>query len=431
MMQIWPRSLLGRNVMLLITLVLASQVCAFLVFLMFIQKPRVDNAASLVASQIVLVDRLLSAIPQAQRQNTLVKMKGVSDADMASLPIHWQHPNGYIMRRFISRLVAQLPPGVEVRWEEEGPEQRFWVRLRAADTYYWIVLPAVPSEGHLDTWTVISLLFILAAFPILGAYLIHRRIEGPLRRLARAAASVENGAWPEPVPVEGPLELATVAVAFNRMMAALAETEATRAEMLAGISHDIRTPLTKLRMAIAVPEAFDAPIATAGRFIEEIDLIVQQFIDFARGGDSEVAVPGDLNALIEQLAGDYAGLGHPFELMLEPLPSISFRPVSIQRVLMNLMQNAVIYGRVGLRVRTWTDAGFAVVSVEDGGPGVAPALLPLMKQPFRRGSHVNQKGGTGLGLAIAERIARQHGGRLDLRLRHDGGMAVDLRLPCA
>ena len=144
-----------------------------------------------------------------------------------------------------------------------------------------------------------------------------------------------------------------------------------------------------------------------------------------------MAAPSDLNALVEQLAGDYAGLGHPFELMLEPLPPISFRPVSIQRVLMNLMQNAVIYGRIGLRVRTWTDAGFAVVSVEDGGPGVAPALLPLMKQPFRRGSHVNQKGGTGLGLAIADRIARQHGGRLDLRLRHEGGMAVDLRLPCA
>src|SRR5207244_1152605 len=103
---------------------------------------------------------------------------------------------------------------------------------------------------------------------------------------------------------------------FNRMLAALAELEGTRAEMLAGISHDIRSPLTRLRMAVTAPESFDAPQASAERFIDEIDLVLEQFIDFARGADSESAVVANLNELIDQLAGGYASMGQGFALTL-------------------------------------------------------------------------------------------------------------------
>ncbi|ETN86649.1 ATPase/histidine kinase/DNA gyrase B/HSP90 domain protein [Necator americanus] len=213
------------------------------------------------------------------------------------------------------------------------------------------------------------------------------------------------------------------------MVASLAEMDATRTEMLAGISHDIRTPLTKLRMAIAAPEAFEAPSASAEHFIAEIDVIVEQFIDFARSRDSEPVVPGDLNALVDQLAADYVGLGYIFQTSLAPLPVVKFRPVGMQRVLMNLMHNAVIHGRIGLAVRTWTEPGYVVLSVEDEGPGVPEAQLPLLKQPFRRIPSPGRAGGTGLGLAIAERIIRWHGGKLDLSLRAEGGLAATLRLP--
>ncbi|MGU4701467.1 HAMP domain-containing protein [Burkholderia cepacia] len=425
-MRLWPRSLFGRNMLLLFALIVAGQLCTIAIYLVFVQRPRIDDAAAVEAAQIRVIQRLLVALPSAQRQKVLADLNGVPD-DALPPGVQASHPpSSYVTRLFFERLQERLPPGVEVRWER-GPAHHVWVRLPLDDGHRWIVLPAAPRIAHTLEWSLIALLMMAVPAPAIGAYLIHRRIEGPLTRLSRAAASVGRGVRPEAVPVEGPLELATVAEAFNGMMASLAQMESTRAEMLAGISHDVRTPLTKLRMALAAPESFDAPIASAERFVEEIDAIVQQFVDFARGGDGETPVEGDLNVLIEQLAADYAGLGRPFELALEPLPTLLFRPVSMQRLLMNLMQNAVLYGRTGLSVATRRDNLFVVVTVSDRGPGVPVALLPLLKQPFKRGGSTDEKG-TGLGLAIAERIARQHGGSVELRLREGGGLAVDVRL---
>ena len=167
----------------------------------------------------------------------------------------------------------------------------------------------------------------------------------------------------------------------------------------------------------------------AARFVEEIDAIVQQFIDFARGDDGEAAVACDLNDMVEQLAADYVGLGTVFDLHLAPLPPLRLRPVSMQRLVMNLMQNAVRHGGAELSVRSAVRHGMALLAVEDRGPGVPASALATLRQPFRRGVHADGKGGAGLGLAIADRIARQSGGRLELRLRRSGGFSAMLLLP--
>ncbi|WP_246793078.1 ATP-binding protein [Burkholderia perseverans] len=424
----WPRSLLGRNLLLLVLVVIASELSTFTIFFTLVQNPRLDEAASLVASQTRLVGQLLNSLPPEARRRELAAINGAPQA--APPPDAWQRVRGVQARRFVRALLRELPPGTQFRWQR-GRESRVWVQLRLGDEPAWVMLPVSSSVSPQLPWSLVAQLLTLAAFPALGAWLIQRHTAGRLRRLARAAETVERGAWPEPVPVDGPRELATVADTFNRMVASLAEMDATRAEMLAGISHDIRTPLTKLRMAIAAPEAFDAPAASAERFVAEIDAIVEQFIDFARGWDGEPAVPGDLNALAGQLAADYVGLGYGFALSLAPLPPVSFGPVGMQRLLMNLMHNAVVHGRVGLEVRSWVEADCVALSVEDAGPGVPPGQLALLKRPFRRGEQHDKPAGTGLGLAIAERIARQHGGRLDLSLLAGGGFAATLRLPLA
>jgi two-component system osmolarity sensor histidine kinase EnvZ len=271
------------------------------------------------------------------------------------------------------------------------------------------------------------ILLSLTTFPTLAAYLIYRRIEPPLRRLSLAANQIEQGQWPPAVPVTGPLEIATVIDAFNRMSATLASDEATRAEMLAGISHDIRTPLTKLRMVTAAPQLFESPTAMAERFAEEIDAVLGQFIDFARS-DEEALTPGDLNALLEQLAGGYAGLGHPFTLDLQALPLFHYRPAAIQRLLMNLMQNAVTYGRTGLALHSSVAGKFIVLRIADRGPGAPPHSLERLKQAFQRGPGNNAKG-SGLGLAIAERVAREHGGSLVLQPGDGAGLVAIVSLP--
>jgi two-component system, OmpR family, osmolarity sensor histidine kinase EnvZ len=143
-----------------------------------------------------------------------------------------------------------------------------------------------------------------------------------------------------------------------------------------------------------------------------------------------VPQPGDLNALIERLAGDFAGLGHEFELSLGSVPAFAYRPITMMRLLMNLMQNAVVYGHTGFAVRTWVQDNHAYVAVGDRGKGLAPHELEALKQPFQRGRNArSQPGGTGLGLAIVERIARLHGGALQFHARDGGGLEVWVVLP--
>lgn len=426
MTRLWPGSLLGRNLLLLVLLVVASDISTFTIFFAFIQLPRIDEAAALFASQTKQVARLLSVLPPEIRYSELVATNGGEQAPPAGTdtPTH-----SFSAHRFLQTLTRHLPPGTRISLDGGKDSRQIWIQLRINDQLDWIMLPVPAEINHQLPWSVIAQLFTIAAFPALGAWLIQRYTVVRLQRLARAATTVTHGGWPEPVPVDGPSEFITVASTFNRMVASLAEMDATRTEMLAGISHDIRTPLTKLRMAIAAPEAFEAPSASAEHFLAEIDAIVEQFIDFARSRDSEPVVPGDLNALVDQLAADYVGLGYIFQTSLAPLPPVAFQPVGMQRVLMNMMHNAVIHGRIGLAVRTWTEPRYVVLSVEDEGPGVPEAQLPLVKQPFRRIPSPGREGGTGLGLAIAERIIRWHGGRLDLSLRAEGGLAATLRLP--
>jgi two-component system osmolarity sensor histidine kinase EnvZ len=217
------------------------------------------------------------------------------------------------------------------------------------------------------------------------------------------------------------------------MTEALQQAEATRALMLAGVSHDIRTPLTKLRlaMAMAIPRgADDTFVASAESYLDHIDTILQQFMDYAGSGEREPPQPGDLNALVQQLSSDFAGLGHSFELSIGNLPPLDYRPVSLMRLLMNLMQNAVVYGRTGLAVRTWADAETAYVAVCDRGDGIGAQQLEQLKAPFARGDNARgHSGGTGLGLAIVERIARLHGGSLQFRPRDGGGLEAVVALP--
>lgn len=425
MLKLWPKSMLGRNLAVLIPMVALCQSASFAIWIFLVQYPRIDDGAALVSSQIHMLDQLLASFPEPERAGKLHDMGAVPTRDLDDAVLHARLPAGLMLRAFLQRLQEKLPEQAQLRWGLEST-RGLWVRLRPSDEL-WLPIPANGAEGH-GLQNVFIILLIATAIPTLGAYWLHRSLEAPLGNLARAAAAIETGNWPAPVPVQGPQELAMVTEAFNRMATTLSESDAVRAEMLAGISHDLRTPLTKLRMVIAEPALFENAVGRAERFIEDIDAILGQFIDFARNTDTELAVPGDINALISRLAADYAGLGHPFVLDLQALPPIGFRPVSMQRLLMNLMQNAVHYGRTGLAVRTARDGGFVLVSVEDSGPGIPQENLAHIKRPFYRGSRVVAKG-AGLGLSIAERIARVHGGSLELWPIPAGGLAAQLRLP--
>lgn len=432
----WHRSLLGRNVSLLVALVIVSQISAVVVFIVFVQKPHISEAASLMASQVETIDALLQHVPESQREQYVQWLSGQERLPDRAMPIasgSIDSPiRGLEARWFFRELVQRLPQEIEVRVQPRT-ERRLWALVHIADKRYWVSLyslSGVPGPRYQGMSAAIVLSVTLATVATFAAYLLHRRINRPLSHLVSAAQRLGEGKRPAPVPVEGPTEIATVAEAFNAMTRRLADNEASRAMMLAGISHDIRTPLTKLRLAIAMRDRPDAGLSSAERFIDDIDTIVNQFIDFARGTYDEDVVTGNLNELVRQLVADFSGLGHDFSCELAALPMVRYRPVSMLRVLMNLMQNAVQYGRTGFGIRTWSDRHALYVQVVDRGPGVSPELLPQLTQPFRRGPDSGGKAsGAGLGLAIANQIANQHDGSLKLASRDGGGFEATLSIP--
>ncbi|WP_454873999.1 ATP-binding protein [Paraburkholderia xenovorans] len=438
--RVLPRTLLARNIALLIVLVMLSQVCVLGVLLHYVQRPRVERAAAVFATYVSTLDNLLAATPLNARSQLTARL----DA-RAQVPAEaFETPPRTFMRgyrlyqrsMFLDSLRAHLPADMPALWQAVDG-QRLWIRMHAPadapNAPYWIALP-VPEDAQgsgLDAAILLSL--GLGALAALTGYLIQRHLNQPLQELTRAARRVSAGEMPAPLPTDGPTEIAAVSGAFNQMTQALQQAEASRALMLAGISHDIRTPLTKLRlsMAMAMPDGSDSSFVVAAEsYLDQIETILQQFMDYAGSGEREQREPGDLNALIERLAGDFAGLGHEFELSLASLPAVPYRPISMMRLLMNLMQNAIVYGGTGLAVRSWATPDSVIVAVGDRGKGLSAQELEQLKAPFQRGRNArSHSGGTGLGLAIVERIARLHGGGLQFHAREGGGLEVWVVLP--
>jgi len=435
-----PRSLLARNIALLVALVAVTQACSLSVLLHYVQRPRIERAAIIFADYVKTLDGVLAALPPAQAQAVTTRLNA-----QAADPVPEPTPDGaasplqlfrtYQRDVFLHALRRDLPPDMPVRWQIDAPdgEERLWIRVHVAHTPAWISLPMTADARASGILAALALSTALAMLAALTGYLIQRHLNRPLQDLARAAGDVCAGEMPAPLPTDGPTEIAQVSAAFNQMTDALRQAEATRALMLAGISHDIRTPLTKLRlaMAMAMPRGSDdAFVASTESYLDQIDTILQQFMDYAGSGEREPPQPGDLNALVQQLSSDFAGLGHSFELSIGNLPPLDYRPVSLMRLLMNLMQNAVVYGRTGLAVRTWADTETAYVAVCDRGNGIGAQQLEQLKAPFARGDNARgHSGGTGLGLAIVERIARLHGGSLQFRPRDGGGLEAVVALP--
>lgn len=434
MRRLLPRTLLARSIGLLVILVVVTQACSLFVLLHYVQRPRVERAATVFSQYIAMMDRALHDMAPAEGRAALARIGGQADppphdppgADMAHPFRTWQRDV------FMQALRRHLDRDTDVRWQSGGDEEKIWIQVHAAGHPAWIGLPMTADAQASGITAAIALSAALATLAALTGYLLQRHINRPLRDLAQAAREIHAGALPAPLPTSGPTEIAEVSRAFNDMTDALRQAETTRALMLAGVSHDIRTPLTKLRlaMAMALPRGTDdAFVGSVEGYLDHIDTILQQFMDYAGSGEKEVPQPGDLNALVSQLAADFAGLGHEFALELGPLRPVAYRPTSMLRMLMNLMQNAVKYGKTGLLVRTWQDDTRAHVAICDRGSGIGVAELERLREPFSRGSNTQGEGGTGLGLAIVDRIARLHGGALTFHAREGGGLAVVVSLP--
>lgn len=425
-MRLWPRSLVGRNLLLLVALILVGQLVAGVVFRRFVQAPFVDRLALRIADSLSAIESGLAALPTAARPQFVASFNAASvDSAAPQTGPSLVLPAERLLIARISRHLAER--GIDVIWRREAGGV-LYVRLSVAGESYWLYTPGVEASLQLPraalvSWTAGLLLALL------GAYLLQRRINRPLAQLVEAAQAVGHRRDHPPLPETGPEEIVDVCRSFNRMREELADQDRQRELMLAGVSHDLRTPLTKVRLAteMLADDADPAYVDSIVRGCNQIDTVIGQFSDFAGVGSREQAVSCDLNALIR---GRIAALDAPFELQLGELPPVRVRRHAFGRLIDNLVENARRYAAPPFSIVTDQTGGFARVQIADRGPGIAADQVADLMRPFRRGDHARGGPiGTGLGLAIAARIIELERGRLRLQAHPEGGLVVVIELP--
>jgi signal transduction histidine kinase len=273
-------------------------------------------------------------------------------------------------------------------------------------------------------------LLLTAVGVTLAAALSVRRITRPLRGLALAADRLGRGETVEPLPEAGPAEVRGATRAFNEMQARLRRYVDDRTRMLAAIGHDLRTPITTLRLRAELVED-EATRDGLAATLDEMQRMVEATLAFAR--DESLVEPArevDLAALVDTLCEDMRELGRDVEFAEGERVVLPLRPVALKRALRNLVENAVAYG-TRARVAVSRGWGEAVVTIDDDGPGIPQAQIERVFEPFVRleESRSRATGGVGLGLAIARSVARAHGGEVTLANRGGGGLQAELRLP--
>lgn len=339
-------------------------------------------------------------------------------------------------------LRAMLGPETRVAGSVND-EPGLWVSFDIDDDAYWLVM-------GLDRWTrrfgppwwLVASQAI--AISLLGAIAISRLVNRPLALLARAIGRLSQGGPAPTLPEHGPTELATLNQRFNRMAADLAELEADRSVALAGISHDIRTPLTRLRMEVELSALDDAEKASMSEDIERIDRIVGKFVEYARSSTTGERAPGPIPEIdaAEVLARTVdrhrpQATMHLGTLTATIPPELRWHgdPVELARVVSNLVENALRHGHLDgvppvIEVSAERVGDTLSIAVRDRGPGVPEDQIARLLRPFARLDDArSERGGSGLGLAIVERIARRHGGECRIRNRPGGGLEVLVTLP--
>jgi len=306
-----------------------------------------------------------------------------------------------------------------------------WISFSIEQDDYWVVIPRFIAERPFP-WQWFGWAALVALLSLLGAYLIAARINRPLSFLVKAADRISQGDQPPRLPEEGANEMREVLRTFNEMAEALARLDSERTLLLAGVSHDLRTPLARLRLAVEMlpSEVGEATREGMVQDIADMDNIINQFLDFVRGVEGEPAQLVEINELLTSLADRHARAGRNVELNLSSDYKVPMRPMAMHRLIGNLIDNAFAYGKGRVTVTTKITAGYMVISVLDNGPGIPAAHMTRLLRPFERmDSARGNEGGSGLGLAIADRIAKLHKGKLELFNRPQGGLEARLSLP--
>ena len=464
----YPRSLYGRLVLALVLVLFTAQLVSIAVLLQDRDQVLYQATGLASAQRIIGIVRLLDPMGPEERKRA-VRALDVAPLHLTltrvSLPasnaettaIRAAYMSGMLRRQLGDRLLQVSVRDVgenaaQPNWagREDPPEQpggmigrqmanaglvpgphlSFLVQVALSDGAVVTFDHLLPEEIFAWPWRMIGSLAILLATAILVSFLAVRWLTRPLSTLAQAADELGRDIQRPPLAERGPNEVVQAARAFNQMQARLVRFIEDRARILAAVSHDMKTPITRLRLRTEMlPD--EQVQAKFRQDLDDMESMVRDTLDFMRGIDShEQAAPLDLNALVESLQADFEETG--WEVTIEGAAASPYpcRPLALKRCLANLMENAHKYGNE-VRVQLEDSPGQLIIRVLDRGPGIPEDQLDKVFDPFYRleGSRSRQTGGSGLGLSIARNTARAHGGELTLHNRQEGGLEARLTLP--
>ena len=309
---------------------------------------------------------------------------------------------------------------------------RAWLNVETDERRYWLGVPVSSLGAARPIWLAAGI-GTVAWLLLLTMLLELRRRSLNVARFSAALRHIGTGDVAKLLSEAGSAEEQDFSRAFNDMVRGLQRLDAESRLLLGGISHDLRTPLTSMRLGLELAKDEMEPGLAASLYqdSQDLELILNQFLDYARDDTLEAVEDGDINELILEIVLHINERGHHVELDLGPAPMFPFRKLAMRRLITNLLNNAVNYGRVGVAVRSCINgAGLLDISVLDRGPGLDASQLDQMLRPFVRGAEPGSgHPGSGLGLTIASRITRIHGGILHLSNRAEGGLEARIEIP--
>ncbi len=428
--RVLPRSLLGRSLLIILLPLVILQGVAFTIFYGSYLDVTSRRLAFAIAGEVSQAIELMHRFPGDENRDWIlysawqrleVPMRFAPDAKIDGKP--WVNQPGPMDDDLAAALQDKVRLPFSMDWTSDPRNVEIEVQLPEG------VLEVEAPRKRLYTSTLYLFVLWLAGSALLlftiAAMFMRIQVRA-IRRLAAAAELFGVGRDRGPMKLEGATEVRQAAVAFNRMQARISRFLTQRTEMLAGVSHDLRTPLTRLRLAMAMLPAgagVREDVADMTADVEEMERMIGGYLSFARGEGIEQAQTVDLSALLGEVAAGARRAGAEVALDVPAGLTLLLRPDALRRAIMNLLDNARRHAR-RITLSAVPEDRMVEVLVDDDGPGIAPDRRESVFRAFETGG-----GGTGLGLTIARDIVRAHGGDIVLEQSPMGGLRARLRLP--
>ncbi|ANN68046.1 ATP-binding protein [Bordetella bronchialis] len=434
--------LFGRTFLLLATLMLVSLGAWLQVFFSMELGPRANQMAQRVITAVNITRTALVYSQADERSKLLLDLatnEGIQVYPRELTDFAEPLPNDDYWQRVADHIRGRFGPETQIAW---GVNQvpGFWVSFQIDHDLYWLVFEReqIGLTGGIEWlgWGATALLLSLV-----GAAVSVGFVNRPLSRLARAAQVLSRGETPAPLPENGPLEIRDLNASFNRMAKDIRQTEADRELMLAGISHDLRTPLARMRLEIEMSGVSEDARQAIDDDLAQIDHSIGQLMEYARPAGTLPQMATDVSSVLGELLdrerSHTASTGGEIEAFITPGLRARITALDLKRIVSNLLENARRYGRSGdgqahLYMGVQSEGNIIAIEVSDRGPGIAADDVDRLLRPFSRGEAARTGvSGAGLGLAIVERLLKHVGGTLKMLPRPGGGLTARIELPKA